>query len=114
MLLLLLLFIFFLMIRRPPRSTLFPYTTLFRSPALGPRHHRPARLARGADQRHRFHAPDRPRLARQPVLVDPGPHREVVSGRMERRAGLGAGRGARPARPGADHRAPPDPDSAGV
>ena len=24
-------FIFFLMIRRPPRSTLFPYTTLFRS-----------------------------------------------------------------------------------
>src|SRR3712207_7530888 len=27
-------FFFFLMIRRPPRSTLFPYTTLFRS-ALG-------------------------------------------------------------------------------
>src|SRR5256885_5139627 len=27
------------MIRRPPRSTLFPYTTLFRSPQLpGPRH----------------------------------------------------------------------------
>src|SRR2546426_9717882 len=26
-----LLFFFFLMIRRPPRSTLFPYTTLFRS-----------------------------------------------------------------------------------
>src|SRR4029453_19538651 len=25
-------FSFFLMIRRPPRSTLFPYTTLFRSP----------------------------------------------------------------------------------
>src|SRR6266567_8029265 len=25
--------LFFLMIRRPPRSTLFPYTTLFRSPA---------------------------------------------------------------------------------
>src|SRR3989337_4038655 len=25
---------FFLMIRRPPRSTLFPYTTLFRSPRL--------------------------------------------------------------------------------
>src|SRR5260370_28083734 len=32
---------FFLMIRRPPRSTLFPYTTLFRSPAIvraGPEH----------------------------------------------------------------------------
>src|ERR1041385_9467579 len=26
-------FFFFLMIRRPPRSTLFPYTTLFRSGA---------------------------------------------------------------------------------
>src|ERR1039457_7323847 len=29
--LLYILFVFFLMIRRPPRSTLFPYTTLFRS-----------------------------------------------------------------------------------
>src|SRR2546426_9725153 len=28
-------FFFFLMIRRPPRSTLFPYTTLFRSMAGG-------------------------------------------------------------------------------
>src|SRR3712207_9176981 len=28
-------FFFFLMIRRPPRSTLFPYTTLFRSLADG-------------------------------------------------------------------------------
>src|SRR2546430_15400430 len=30
-------FFFFLMIRRPPRSTLFPYTTLFRSHRLGGR-----------------------------------------------------------------------------
>src|SRR3712207_7212927 len=29
--------IFFLMIRRPPRSTLFPYTTLFRSAFGAPR-----------------------------------------------------------------------------
>src|SRR6266702_6634431 len=29
-------FFFFLMIRRPPRSTLFPYTTLFRSYCLNP------------------------------------------------------------------------------
>src|SRR3712207_7040950 len=29
------LFFFFLMIRRPPRSTLFPYTTLFRSRPYG-------------------------------------------------------------------------------
>src|SRR3989442_15505938 len=28
-------FFFFLMIRRPPRSTLFPYTTLFRSRRRG-------------------------------------------------------------------------------
>src|SRR6266487_6156935 len=35
-----LLFFFFLMIRRPPRSTLFPYTTLFRSagPPAGAAH----------------------------------------------------------------------------
>src|SRR5256885_8100375 len=32
------------MIRRPPRSTLFPYTTLFRSP--GPRRRRPGRRRR--------------------------------------------------------------------
>src|SRR5256885_16530960 len=47
-------FIFFLMIRRPPRSTLFPYTTLFRSPlprCLG--RARPARDA-GADAGHLF------------------------------------------------------------
>src|SRR5215475_294635 len=31
---------FFLMIRRPPRSTLFPYTTLFRSAAGLNRSHR--------------------------------------------------------------------------
>src|SRR2546427_5947870 len=34
------------MIRRPPRSTLFPYTTLFRSPA------------RPAGRSHRRHGPD--------------------------------------------------------
>src|SRR3712207_6849493 len=44
------------MIRRPPRSTLFPYTTLFRS-------HRPAgvefvvqRARRAADDHHPLHA----------------------------------------------------------
>src|SRR3712207_7617303 len=36
---------FFLMIRRPPRSTLFPYTTLFRSGDAGRGDHR---LGRGA------------------------------------------------------------------
>src|SRR2546430_5925434 len=38
---------FFLMIRRPPRSTLFPYTTLFRSwPGLAD--HAPRGVPRGA------------------------------------------------------------------
>src|SRR2546430_675163 len=31
-------YFFFLMIRRPPRSTLFPYTTLFRSLDVDPAH----------------------------------------------------------------------------
>src|SRR2546427_2005108 len=56
------LFFFFLMIRRPPRSTLFPYTTLFRSRPLLPRARRvvrtvlvrirvpPARRAVGAER----------------------------------------------------------------
>src|SRR5690349_23192940 len=62
---------FFLIIRRPPRSTLFPYTTLFRSACLrevrqgrrlaalwhsrlqdGEGHHRPPRGADGSRGRH--------------------------------------------------------------
>src|SRR2546425_5293602 len=51
-------FFFFLMIRRPPRSTLFPYTTLFRSPL--------ERLAGREDtvrevELHRAAEPDEPR-----------------------------------------------------
>src|SRR6266478_7510631 len=42
-------FFFFLMIRRPPRSTLFPYTTLFRSRS----HQRAGRLGPRAQQ-HRW------------------------------------------------------------
>src|ERR1022692_114845 len=38
-------FFFFLMIRRPPRSTLFPYTTLFRSVFLGWNHQPSAPVA---------------------------------------------------------------------
>src|SRR5688572_31082896 len=52
------------MIRRPPRSTLFPYTTLFRSYTLGPedrrRAERPAREAREVPGRVRVASP-RPR-----------------------------------------------------
>src|SRR3712207_8428735 len=45
---------FFLMIRRPPRSTLFPYTTLFRSqscPPAGPGRARRLGLAPGGPGR---------------------------------------------------------------
>src|SRR3712207_8601242 len=41
---------FFLMIRRPPRSTLFPYTTLFRSLLALPPRYRARRQA--LDRRH--------------------------------------------------------------
>src|SRR5256885_3417679 len=47
---------FFLMIRRPPRSTLFPYTTLFRS--------EPARLAVVQRGRRSHHLLDESRDAR--------------------------------------------------
>src|SRR2546429_8919124 len=40
---------FFLMIRRPPRSTLFPYTTLFRSEATGRDRRPPDPVARDPD-----------------------------------------------------------------
>src|SRR3712207_7407992 len=53
--------IFFLMIRRPPRSTLFPYTTLFRSPPRPP----PNRSSGGRDAPEA--RPPRPRV-RRPVL----------------------------------------------
>src|SRR6266571_3242700 len=48
---------FFLMIRRPPRSTLFPYTTLFRSasPRLRATRPHPARVAGGAGGRSEEH-----------------------------------------------------------
>src|SRR5438132_9651809 len=49
------------MIRRPPRSTLFPYTTLFRS-----REHLP-RLRRGVRRQALPPPPVRPRGARRPA-----------------------------------------------
>src|SRR2546427_12803211 len=41
-------FFFFLMIRRPPRSTLFPYTTLFRSVLISIRTDNPEATAKVA------------------------------------------------------------------
>src|SRR3712207_8368591 len=68
------------MIRRPPRSTLFPYTTLFRSGG-GRRtrglHHRGA-----ASQRHRrtAHGPCAERL--DPGRADPLPRQDRKSTRL--------------------------------
>src|SRR3712207_8974437 len=59
---------FFLMIRRPPRSTLFPYTTLFRSPP-------------GLDQRHRRALPlehHRGGHAEHPAAHDRDVHRQIA------------------------------------
>src|SRR2546426_5100949 len=50
------------MIRRPPRSTLFPYTTLFRSRGL---HRAAGRVDRGAERR----AGARIEAVRHPVLI---------------------------------------------
>src|SRR3712207_8601104 len=60
------------MIRRPPRSTLFPYTTLFRS-ARVPRRARRAGRGRSPARARRPPAPDararaRPQRRRAPVL----------------------------------------------
>src|SRR2546430_11734839 len=52
------LFFFFLMIRRPPRSTLFPYTTLFRSVS--------ARQGRAQDERTLMSAVLRPAPSLEP------------------------------------------------
>src|SRR5947207_14825911 len=56
---LLTIFFFFLMIRRPPRSTLFPYTTLFRSHRSGDRlllrRHQALYRGRQADPRSEEH-----------------------------------------------------------
>src|SRR3712207_8705135 len=59
---------FFLMIRRPPRSTLFPYTTLFRSPEGAGRHRGPRPNGGGLCPRlSRSHA-ELPAAARHPRL----------------------------------------------
>src|SRR5215213_4547329 len=92
-------FFFFLMIRRPPRSTLFPYTTLFRSRRSGPRGGhggdrprnlpwRPAAAALGAEGG----GP----VAGRSAHARPGdhPHVRPVQVRLGERAGRGGGEGA--------------------
>src|SRR5215467_8954374 len=100
-------FFFFLMIRRPPRSTLFPYTTLFRSGPL-PRLHRlragqprplPVPVQPARAHRRPGPAPGKPAHLPRPGRLDqplpagrPGPRgrRPALAGRP------GLGRAARP------------------
>src|SRR2546429_6884718 len=79
-------FFFFLMIRRPPRSTLFPYTTLFRSRRAGVG--RVAPHLRAGDARPRTRRGSKHGAAPLSVL-----HQRVVGQRGERR---GRGRAPRP------------------
>src|SRR3712207_7768263 len=71
------------MIRRPPRSTLFPYTTLFRSVDRRPLHHRPhpvpiaQRIGRAAQDDGQGTLPRHEPVRR---LVE---RRTVVAGRSE-------------------------------
>src|SRR2546428_7503038 len=67
------------MIRRPPRSTLFPYTTLFRSPRSAGR---PAATARGSPVLHA-------RLGRVPHQAGPiatGSQLFVADGAQDRKS----------------------------
>src|SRR2546427_8039286 len=66
---------FFLMIRRPPRSTLFPYTTLFRS---RPRCRHAAARGRGPRARH-----GRRRLGRGNHRAGPRPRRGRANARED-------------------------------
>src|SRR2546426_3920170 len=61
---------FFLMIRRPPRSTLFPYTTLFRSVLEHPRPGHHAVLGDVTDQEHRDRRPLGVVEQGEPALAD--------------------------------------------
>src|SRR3990172_8402161 len=76
-----LLLAFFLMIRRPPRSTLFPYTTLFRSPlgsARSPGHRGCPQCERGSrseehtsELQSRLHLVCRLLLSKKPTTAPP-------------------------------------------
>src|SRR5437660_10340340 len=87
-------FLFFLMIRRPPRSTLFPYTTLFRSlraqlrGALEEVQHREA--GRGPDRRYAVRDQVRARALPQP-LYELARRGHIAAGAAAARLPEGAG-----------------------
>src|SRR2546430_12929755 len=101
------------MIRRPPRSTLFPYTTLFRSLAL--RHMGPVAPDGGNGKQHGQQQEDE----QQPAPAAPGPARwrgagTAVVGRWRGGGGTGGGGGGGCAGGGCGHGAHPFKVSPGV
>src|SRR2546426_5241104 len=72
------------MIRRPPRSTLFPYTTLFRSRG-GDRPQRPERAARLRAHRLADQPDDRRRIE-QEAAGGKWPHQEPFHGEADRKS----------------------------
>src|SRR3712207_8313075 len=68
---------FFLMIRRPPRSTLFPYTTLFRS------YRETASAAQPRGGRGRWFAAPRPIAETSPSTCRPASRRRTSPARSE-------------------------------
>src|SRR5258707_7445084 len=77
------------MIRRPPRSTLFPYTTLFRSPVSRPGFVDPG-IAQNAEQpardrrseEHTSELQSRQYLVCRLLLEKKTPHRDATRGRQ--------------------------------
>src|SRR2546430_1807191 len=83
-------FFFFLMIRRPPRSPLFPYTPLFRSPRLSRQVVPLARKLRVADEQEEAFVDRQAEVAPRLVLRNRAEQPEVEPGRnhVRRHAGV--------------------------
>src|SRR5260221_2495147 len=83
------LFFFFLMIRRPPRSTLFPYTTLFRSIATFGRsntHHRCNAFRSCGRRTNHCHKPER--YDSYPALFQPSGRSEEHTSELQSHSDL--------------------------
>src|SRR2546429_3454442 len=71
------------MIRRPPRSTLFPYTTLFRSPQTAPVGHREYRATPHPPPASPDPQLSPPAGAGRPCRAAPGPDADALGKRSE-------------------------------
>src|SRR2546430_12214945 len=87
-------YFFFLMIRRPPRSTLFPYMTLFRSPGAHPQGARAGlgnRQDGGTGRQGTNRAPGRqgpPRIRRRPDAPHPPDRSEEHTSELKAQSNL--------------------------